>query len=381
MRILVHGQALWSKSAYGHQIRMLLDVLMAQGHDVAQACTFTFGTPGRKIKLGEITMYPPFKDAAGQDVIAAHAQNFEADYVLSLGDIYMFDPSVWRDFKWLAWATVDSTPLWPGIREALKSAYIPIAYSHYGQQVMIDHGFTNARYLPLAFDPEAFWPMPMPEARKVMQLPSDRFIVGMVQANRTTDNRKNFYDQIRAFREFQLKHPDAFLYLHTILSGYRGGIDLTGLLAELGMVNGRDYGAMEEYVECVGAVDEQMRATYSSMDVLLQATKAEGFGVPALEASACDKPCVYTDYAALPEAVHYGYKCEHELEWQPAGSWYARPIRESITAALERAYAVQPYDLNRGMPTAYRMDRVADDHWKPFMDMLQTQLEPERIAA
>lgn len=380
MRILLHGQAFWAKSAYGHQIRMLLDILTAQGHEVAQACTFGF--QGRKILLGNVTMYPMLKDYNGQDVIAAHAIDFKADYVLSLGDVFMFDPRVWKAFKWLAWATVDSKPLWEPIAAALKSAYIPIAYSKYGQRVMQESGFQNAEYLPLCYDPTVYYPEPMPEARTRMKLPGDRFIVGIVQANRQQDNRKNFFDQLMCFREFQVKHPDAYLYLHTCMSSYRGGFDLTQFCGELGMIEGRDYSAVNEYTETtIGAVDDWMRDTYCAMDVLLQATKAEGFGVPALEASACRIPVVYTDAAALPEAVHYGYRVEVERDWSPAGSWYSRPIRASIVDALERAYAVSEYDLNKGEPVAYRNDRVDNDNWLPFLARMAAQLEFVAVAA
>jgi glycosyltransferase involved in cell wall biosynthesis len=374
MKLLIHGQALWGKSAYAHQIRMLIDMLCAAGHTVGQACTFGFA--GRKIMLGNVTLYPILNDVHGQDVINAHAINFGADYVISLGDVFMFDPAIWNKFKWIAWATVDSAPLWPGIREALKSAYIPVAYSEYGRRIMLQEGFDRAQYIPLAFGPEVYYPMPRTEARESCQIPQDRFVVGLVQANRQRDNRKNFYDQLIAFRLFQKQHPDAFLYLHTCMSAYRNGFDLTALCNELGMIEGRDYAATDEYIETtIGSTDEHMRALYNSFDVLLQATKAEGFGMPALEASACRVPVVYTDYAALPEAVHYGYRVTGDLEWQPAGSWYMRPHVASIVEALNRAYDLQPYDLNRGEPTKYRNDMVIDSHWKPFLETLAERLE------
>lgn len=375
LRILVHGQALWSKSAYGHQIRMLLDMLIAQGHMVAQACSFGFA--GRKIMLGQITLYPSLNDPLGQDVIRANAIDFQADYVISLGDVFNFAPEAWTGFKWLAWATVDSAPVWPLITNALKAAHRVIAYSRYGQQVFKDAGF-DADYLPLCFDPSVFYPAPMSEARAHLQLPGDRFIVGLVQANRQQDNRKNFFDQIIAFHEFQVKHPEAYLYCHTCMSAMRGGFDLIALCDELGMVEGTHYGRVNEYIETTcGATDTQMTDTYCALDVLLQATRAEGFGVPALEASACRKPVIYTPYGALPEAVHYGYSVEYEKTWIPAGSWYARPIRASIVDALERAYAVAPYDLNRGEPTQYRADLVAEMHWRPYLE----KLEPAKEAA
>jgi glycosyltransferase involved in cell wall biosynthesis len=142
------------------------------------------------------------------------------------------------------------------------------------------------------------------------------------------------------------------------------------------MIEGKDYSAVSEYTETtIGASDEQMRNTYNSFDLLLQATKAEGFGVPALEASACRVPVAYTDAAALPEAVHFGYAVTGAREWSPMGSWYTRPDVGSIVDALERAYASAQYDINRGEPTAYRCDMVNDDYWKPFLQRISEQLQ------
>lgn len=382
MRILTHGQAFWAKSAYGTQLRMLQTVLAKGGHEVGQA--ITFGFTGRKIQLGDLMLYPHLNESAGQDVISAHVQDFKADIVLSLGDVFMFNPDIWRHLPWVAWATIDSRPLWQGIANALPAAKVIIAYSLFGQNVLRQCGFENALYMPLAYDPAAYYPVDRMKARSAMGLPGDRFIVGMVQANRQKDNRKNFFGQIAAFRKFQLKHPNAFLYLHTCMSPYRGGFDLFGLMNELEMKPKIHYGFVNEYIETtIGATDDQMRDTYNSFDVLLQATKAEGFGVPALEASACRVPVVYTDSSALPEAVHYGYRVECDPEWQPAGSWYALPRHDSIVDALERAYQVAAYDLNKGEPVHYRLDMVVDI-WLATMEQIrQAMPQPaqEKLAA
>jgi glycosyltransferase involved in cell wall biosynthesis len=377
----MHGQALWAKSAYGHQIRLAIGFLRDLGVEVGQAVTFGFS--GRKMELSGITLYPSLNDPNGQDVIAHHARDFRADYVLSLGDVFMFRPELWTEFNWLPWVTVDSKPLWPSIAAALGNPAKPVrifAYSKYGQASLQEAGI-DASYLPLCFDPSAFYPMDCADARKALNLPNDRFIVGMVQANRQRDGRKALFDQIIAFREFQKSRPDALLYLHTCMSPLRGGFDLAGLADHLGMELGRDYVHTDEYVETtIGATDDQMRTLYGAFDVLLQATKAEGFGVPALEASACRRPVIYTDYAALPEAVHMGYRVEHDLEWQPCGTFYARPRVPSIVDALRRAYLLQPYDLIRGEPTQYRADRVIDDYWRPLVAWMSAR-QPEAVPA
>ncbi|HJW83683.1 MAG TPA: glycosyltransferase [Anaerolineae bacterium] len=371
MRILLHGAAFWAKSAYGIQLRHAIDILKSLGVDVGLSCTFGF--QGRVIEIDGVPLFPALGDAMGNDVIAAHARYFGADFVLSLGDVFRFKPEVWRELPWIAWVTVDSEPLWPDIRAALGAARRVLAYSEYGQKVLHDSGI-EAGYLPLCYDPEAFYPGDQAAARQRLKLPGDRFIVAMVQANRQLDNRKAWGIQLDAFREFQSMHADAFLYLHTCRNESRGGFPLDYLLDALEMREGEHFAFVDQYTEMVsGADDSMMRATYAACDVLLQATRAEGFGAPRLEANACGRPVIYTDHGASSEAA-LGFPVEWERDWFPAGSWWPIPRRDSIVAALEDArqsdsIAAEAYEQHTYW---YRKDVVAEKYWRPLVEGLNS---------
>lgn len=367
MKILIHGPAPWVKSAYGIQIGHAIKILQSMGIEVAQSVTY--GLQGRAGIIDGVMMLPPNMDTWCNDVIAEHVKRYQPDIVLSLLDVFGLDPKTWSEFEWWAWATVDSAPLWPEITKALKVSKRQIAYSRYGQSVMGAAGFA-VEYLPLCYDPKIYYPGNRMDACARLGLPVDRFIVTMVQANRHRDGRKAIPEQIDGFRQFQLEHRDAFLYMHMARNGYRGGIELAGLLDELSMVEGRDYAFVNQYTEIItGASDDMMRDTYNASNVLLQATKAEGFGLPMLEAMACGVPVIYTDMGASSEVAR-GYPVEWDREWTLGGSWYARPRPASITAALWQAMYGTPHipELLVAHAMQYSIENVAAQYWRPMFE-------------
>ncbi len=377
MKILIHGPAFWAKSAYGKQIKLLIDALQNLGvAEIAQSVTY--GLMGRAFELNGVLMLPADgRDAWGNSSVIEHYNYYQPDVVLSLGDVFGLDPVVWSQLPWVPWVTVDSEPLWPDIVTALQASKRPLmAYSRYGRDVLQRAGF-DATYVPLAYDPEEFYPVDQAEARARINLPADRFVVLMVQANRHHDNRKNWDGQLTAFADFKRQHPEAFLFMHTCRNSARGGYELDWLLKELGLVEGQDFAFSDQYTETLaGASDTVMRDLYNASDVLLEATKAEGFGVPMLEALACGVPTIYTDFGASRE-VGVGYPVAYEREWCWAGSWWCRPDRESIVNALGNALT-QTGERDRGALVSevahYRLDNVTATYWRDVVENWEREL-------
>lgn len=361
----------------------LHEMLQSERHEVAQSCQFGFA--GRAIDLNGLTMLPHGADLIGNDTIRGHAHWWNADYVISLGDVFRFSNKVWgNNFKWIAWTTVDSAPLWPDIKKALRYAHTTVAYSEYGQGVLADAGI-EADYIPLCYDPDVYRPGNMENARNRLGWPQDRFIVAMVQANRSLDDRKNFGGQLRAFREFQLRNPDAFLHLHTCTSTMRGGMPLNFLLDDLGMVEGEDYSRVNQYTEMyVGASDDMMRDTYVASNVLLQCTRAEAFGVPILEANACGRPVIHTGHGANKEVAH-GFPVGYKPRWHAPGSWYCEPDHDAMVEALSRAWRIKKKLLkdeaefvDHARP--YQKQNVFKSYWKPFLSKLEEERQWEQSS-
>ena len=120
---------------------------------------------------------------------------------------------------------------------------------------------------------------------------------------------------------------------------------------------------------------EDMAATYATLDVLLNASMGEGFGLTVLEAQACGVPAIVTDFTAMREVCGAGWKVGYERYWTDQSSWQARPHVEELVESLEACYA------QLGAPSArrcrrrarehalaYDADRVLEEHWPPALE-------------
>jgi glycosyltransferase involved in cell wall biosynthesis len=76
-----------------------------------------------------------------------------------------------------------------------------------------------------------------------------------------------------------------------------------GRLTEQQRALATDLGVAERIVYAGGVSDEVLTALYSTADVLAQPSRAEGFGLPVIEAMACALPVVVSDGGALPEVA------------------------------------------------------------------------------
>jgi glycosyltransferase involved in cell wall biosynthesis len=259
-------------------------------------------------------------------------------------------------------------------------AFAPIAMSQFGV-AMCERIGLNALYVPHAIDTTVFAPMDRQEARSLTSLPSDRYIVGMVAANKGNPSRKAFPQQLEAFKLFQQRYePDAALYLHTSTGQYEGdAVNLIDLCDALELVPGRDVLFVDQYSYRLGCPDAQMAALYNSFDVLINASLGEGFGIPIVEAQACGTPVVVGDWTAMGELAFAGslalpkgdatkvYTALASYQWSVhpealcealAAMWHTPPLREPLrTAAL-----------------AYDAALIRETHWRPALHTIERRM-------
>lgn len=106
-------------------------------------------------------------------------------------------------------------------------------------------------------------------------------------------DRKNLPGLIRAWADAAL--PDAELVIWsypTRDSSVPEAYDLLGAAKDLGVQNIR---FPDPYQVSLGVTDEQMGLIYVASDILVQTTRAEGFGLPMAEAQALGIPALITD--------------------------------------------------------------------------------------
>jgi len=387
MKFTWHSNAPWAATGYGNQTKIFVPRLKALGHEIAVVAFY--GLEGGSINWGGVPIYPKGKDPYGQDVLGAHAGHYGTNVVISLLDAWVFQPQMFPSTLWIPWFPVDMDPLPPPVLDKVKKAFDRIVFSKYAVEKVREAGL-EAHYVPHGVESNIFKPGDQMQARDFLRLPKDKFIVGMVAANKGTPSRKAFTYQLKAFAEFKKKHDDVCLYLHTNKGehGENQGINIPEYLSYLGL----SYGVLaaedcsnvdvmfpHQYLMNFGMLnDDYMAAAYNAMDVHLLVSMGEGFGIPILEAQSCGVPVIVGDWTAMSEICFSGWRIplsEAHGWWTPLAAHQFAPHEGPITDALEQAYRVkgnQDYRKRaRKGALAYDADKVTEKYWKPVLEKIE----------
>lgn len=322
----------------------------------------------------------------GQDIMAAHAQNFNADIMISLMDAWVVQTEHLQNINWVPWFPIDHEPLPQRIAEPVGKAYKRIVFSHFGERMM-DKAGLDYYYVPHGVDTKVFKPVDRNEARERLKLPKDKFIVGMVAANKGYPARKAFFENIAAFAYLKEKHKDAVLYLHTY-DGSKGAFESVNLAEYCkyqGLEVGKDVLFADQYAYMIGYPDEAMNDLYNAFDVHMLVSMGEGFGIPILEAQASGCPVVVGDWTSMPELCFSGWKVARENAtpfWTMLSAYQFIPQVAAIAECLEQAYRKKDNEIMRKNARAgalpYDADTVAQKYWKPVLEDIAICLEAEK---
>ena len=137
-----------------------------------------------------------------------------------------------------------------------------------------------------------------------------------------------------------------------------------------------------------GMVPKDMSQMYGSFDVLLNASQAEGFGIPIIEAAACGVPTIGTNFTSMPELIeghgwlvntlknaggHDSYKTTVLM------SKWAIPDEYEIAEAIEDAYnnpdKVRKYgEKAREFSLNYDWEKVVVPLWFKLIEEIREEL-------
>ena len=380
----------WVPTGYGTQTKQAVQRLVAAGHDVAISANY--GWQGSVGAWGDIPVYPADHTGLQKQTLKYHVNHWAAmngwdpNSILTLT---LFDVHTWinprfggilANFHGLnqtAWVPVDHQTLPVIVEGALKEYDVrqPIAMSRFGHERLLGAGF-DALYVPHAIDCEVYSPKDKLASRPFIGVPEDRFVIGMVANNSgQTPPRKAFPQVMEAFKRFQSTHEDAFLYLHTEMFGfYNDGLNLIRL-AEWFDIPQDAIGAVDQAAYSIGVPDEAMAHVYSAMDVLVNPSYGEGFGVPIVEAQACGVPVIVNDCTAMPELLGSGWMCDGELVYDPTQmAMWKQPSVESLVDCFEQAYEARD-DKQKGIDARlfaleYDADLVFEKYWTDALTVL-----------
>lgn len=382
--ILWSSNSPWAATGYGQQTAQVVQRLAKAGHSVAVASNY--GLEGTVQEWNGIKQFPRGFDIYSNDVIPAHMaawthENPDLDPLLiTLFDVWVFKGKQWDMVDNIAsWVPIDHQPAPPDVLKwCARPNVTPIAMSRFGEQMLADAGI-DSTYIPHAIDTKTFKPTTGVKlrdgevpARTFMEVPTDAFVVGMNSANKGGQhgyNRKAFPEAFLAFGMWCKKRTDAVLYVHTESKGAMGGIDLRELAKACGIPDDRIV-FVDQYAHRLGIPNEVLASIYTAMDVLLQPSLGEGFGIPAIEAQSCGTPVIVSNATAQPELVGDGWLVDGQPVWDHSQkAWWFTPAVGSIINALEEAYLRGRKDpCAREFAKDYDADVVFRKYWVPFID-------------
>jgi len=377
MRIIINSNATWTPSGYAMQIAEFLPRIRDLGYPTA-IINF-YGSAGGMFTLDGIKQYPRMNQQWGSDALIPHTNDFKADVTFTLQDIWVLDPAHLKKLKhWIPIVPIDHEPTPPGILQRLRMAYRIITYSPFGKRQLKKEGL-NSTYIQHTVDTAVFKKRDKAKIRKDFTIPEDIFLFGMVAANKENPPRKSFQEVMDAFNEFQKKVPKSGLYFHTLVSN-QGGFPIIEYAKYLGLQD-KVY-TIPTYDLLYKISKKDMSKIYSMMDCLMMPSLNEGFGVPAIEAQACETPAIVNDITAMPDLIidgKTGYKTKVAYKrFTNLSSFVGVPDVNDIEKKMFNVYEADRdkmgKDARKWVVSEFDTETVFNEKWTPYLDMLSKEI-------
>lgn len=381
MKVMWVSNAPWCGTGYGQQTALVTSRLAADEHDVAIAVNY--GLQGASTRWQGIPVMPMGFDKYSNDIIPSHAEDHLGGepgdgWLITLFDVWAFRNPRMARFNLACWTPVDHQPTPPAVVKALADMRaVPIAMSRFGEEQLRVAGL-DPLFAPHGIDTSVFAPGDRSEARDMLGLPDDAFVIGMNAANKgRAPVRKSFFEVFAAAAPLMRQHSDVILYLHTEQFGMGAGVNLVELAEAVGIPMDRLH-FVDQYTIRTGLTPASMAKMYRAFDVLAAPSRGEGFGIPVIEAQACGVPVIVSNFTAQPELVGDGWIVQGEPEWDvDQMATFFKPYIESVFDAMRSAYEArtdQPNEKAVAHAAGYDADLVHDTYWRPIMADLQDRL-------
>lgn len=377
LRILFSSNSPWSPSGYAQQMADLLPALRDEGYEIGMVNFY--GQEGGIFELDGIKCFPKIGDVWGTDAVVAHQKVFNPDCVITFQDTWVMDMNNVKQFKnWIPMAPIDHDPVPPSVLAHLKLAYRVITHSEFGEKELKRNGM-HSTYIPLLVNTEIYKKKDRFESRKMMGIPEDIFLFGMVSANKDNPPRKSFQEVMDAFKKFHEKNPKSGIYFHTVLN-QQGGFPIDQYARTLGLES--CIYNIDPYQQLFMTDKNKMASIYSAFNCLLAPSTNEGFGVPIIEAQACEIPVITNNWTAMPELVKdgvSGYICSiSSKRYTPLLSYIGIPDTNSIYNNMLSVFKVDRVKMGqegrKNVLEKYDLKTNIKERWCPFLTKIEKEL-------
>lgn len=386
LRIMFSSNAPHTNSGYAREMEHLLPRIKADGWAVS--LNAFVGWEGQPKEVDGILYYPKLADAWGSDGMLMNGRHFGAHVLIPFQDIWTLNPQFLQQInnegrRLIPWVPIDQEPVPQNVINNLRFAYKILTFSQFGHDALRKAGFTS-RLILEGTDPDIFKPMDKMECRKVFGIPQDKFVIGMVGANKENPPRKGWQQALEAFAKFYGKHPDSVFFFQSN-QDQPGGFPIMNYAHYLGIDSAVLHS--DPYMSTVHADSSVMAKLYNAFDILSSASLSEGFSLCPVEAMSCGIPVVVNDCTSQPELVipeKTGLICKRGFKWySSAGGFHYFPDTESLHSKYEqlfrsdrkrmgeaaRQHILQKYDINR----------IYKESWSPLFESLQLEILGEKV--
>ena len=386
-----------SNSGYGVESRDLLFRFIKAGYDFSS--TNNYGVEGYSISLYgqdliddrfkdiKLSVLPKIGDPYGGDALVEHSRNngFKVAYIML--DLFAINPQSLEQLnqigvKIIPYLPIDQEPVPPGVLNNLRYAYKIITFSQFGQKALEGEGFAS-HLIPEGIDLDIFKPANKQKMREKYNLPQDNFIFGMIAANKENPPRKSFQQILEAFAMFHKNHPKSCIFFHSQQNS-PAGFPIQEYARHLGIAD-RIYFA-NPYKAVFGSDSKIIAEEINCMDVYLNPSMTEGFGLGMIESQACGKPVIGNRCHSMPELViegKTGLICETDKGmWRNLMGFIYPPDVNSLHEKMEESIKLVENKetaklCRKNVMDNYNIDTLVETKWKPFLDELETEIAEE----
>lgn len=285
-------------SGYYYLMTNLLSGLAAKGHNIRVSGLGYMGEPHPYPFSIIPTQLPQDAVSIANNLLYLHRE--DPNTCILVGMDIPYQMQYYESFKasgrkYLGITPMENGPLVQTWAMGLSNLSFLWLISEMAKQEALKAGLTNVDHLNVGVDTKLWHPATHDEREQLRQgmgLEPDEFVIMTVADNQ---ERKNLWAGMETVRKLKERHPDRkFRYIMVTKPDSIVGWKLRDLAQSEGLI--KEYLPFER-----GIPSQNLWGLYACTDAYLQPSKAEGLGLPILEAMACAVPVVCTDTGAMHE--------------------------------------------------------------------------------
>ena len=389
------------KTGYAVQLRYLTCMFLNRGHSVTHVTWNMHIGGGRQMTFREVAEYPEFRDYTTDPYSRSLLDNpgvhmmfnphidlrneikcSEINQMIHLTNsdhvFFIMDPHVisFTDANKFAcrshfWLPIHYDPIEKYTEYVLKHFDHIIPLSPSTEKLVIKQIGRSERCIPHVIN----FRTPLPEQitkdhlRNEFGISSTKWLILTVAGNYEMTGRKSLDTTIVSFKKILEKHENAVLWIHAQYedTGSKKAYDIRGMAMDLKI-------PFDSLIITESVVDETvLQKMYKCADVYLCGSKAEGFGIPQLEAQYFGVPVVATKFGAMEDYCWHGICAEPaQVSYNHMQSaWWVMPSINNMVEALDKVYKGELTTTSEEVSERVRNEMSYDTVAKKIIDHLE----------